>query len=55
VRVLRSLPGIGVFLSVLIRYEVGDIERFPSAKKFAATLGSCPPPTPLGNVSDTAR
>jgi transposase len=42
VRVLRTLPGIGVFLSVLIRYEVGDIERFPSAKKFAAYTGLVP-------------
>lgn len=42
VRVLRSLPGIGVFLSVLIRHEVGDVERFPSAKKFAAYTGLVP-------------
>lgn len=42
VRVLRSLPGIGVFLSVLIRYEVGNIDRFASAKKFAAYTGLVP-------------
>jgi hypothetical protein len=32
IRWLRSLPGIGEFFSVLIRYEVDDIDRFPSAK-----------------------
>jgi len=29
---LRSLPGIGEFFSVLIRHEVGQMERFPSPK-----------------------
>jgi transposase len=35
VRWLVSLPGIGHFFSVLIRYEVDDMIRFPNAKKFA--------------------
>lgn len=39
---LRSIPGIGPFLSVLIRYEVDDIQRFGSAKKFAAYTGLIP-------------
>jgi len=39
---LVSLPGIGVFLSVLIRYEVDRIDRFPSAKKFAGYTGLVP-------------
>ena len=39
---LRSLPGIGEFFSVLIRYEVGEMERFPSAKKFASYTGLVP-------------
>ena len=42
VKWLRSLPGIGVFFSVLIRYEVDDITRFPAAKKFAAYTGLVP-------------
>jgi transposase len=33
---LASLPGIGTFVSVLIRYEVDDIRRFRDPKKFAA-------------------
>ena len=39
---LRSLPGIGPFFSVLIGYEVDDIERFRSAKKFASYTGLVP-------------
>ena len=39
---LRSLSGIGKFFSVLIRYEVDDIDRFPSAKRFASYTGLVP-------------
>jgi len=39
---LASLPGIGPFFSVLIRYEVDDITRFRTAKKFAAYTGLIP-------------
>ncbi len=39
---LRSLPGVGEFFSVLIRHEVGEMERFPSAKKFASYTGLVP-------------
>jgi transposase len=42
VRWLASLPGIGDFLSVLIRYEVDDIIRFREAKKFASYTGLIP-------------
>ena len=37
-----SLPGVGEFFSVLIRYEVGEMDRFPSAKKFASYTGLVP-------------
>ncbi len=39
---LRSLPGVGEFFSVLIRHEVGQMERFPTAKKFASYTGLIP-------------
>jgi transposase len=42
VKWLRSLPGIGGFFSVLIRYEVDDIKRFREAKKFASYAGLVP-------------
>jgi transposase len=49
VRWLFSLPGIGDFLSVLIRYEVDDIERFSSAKKFTGYTGLVPSTYASGN------
>jgi transposase len=39
---LASLPGIGAFLAVLIRYEVAEITRFPAAKKLAGYTGLIP-------------
>ena len=42
VKLLRSIPGIGDFFSVLIRYEVGDISRFRSPEKFACFTGPVP-------------
>jgi transposase len=42
VHLLRSIPGIGDFFSVLIRYEVGDISRFRSPDKFACFTGLVP-------------
>jgi len=47
--ILRSIPGIGKFFSVLIRYEVGDISRFPSAGKFASYTGLIPSTYASGN------
>jgi len=46
---LFSLPGIGEFLSVLIRYEVDNIERFRSAKKFTGYTGLVPSTYASGN------
>ena len=39
---LMSMPGIGDFISVLIRYEADDITRFRTAKKFAGYTGLVP-------------
>lgn len=39
---LASLPGIGPFFSVLLRYEVDDMTRFRSAKKFVRYTGLIP-------------
>jgi transposase len=39
---LGSVPGIGAFFSVLIRYEVDEIKRFRSAKKFTSYTGLVP-------------
>jgi transposase len=42
VKWLISLPGIGSFLSVLIRWEADDIHRFPDAKRFVSYTGLAP-------------
>ena len=42
VRWLASVPGIGPFFSMLIRYEVDEITRFRAAKKFASHTGLVP-------------
>lgn len=39
---LSRLPGIGKFLSVVIRWEVDNIERFREATKFARYTGLVP-------------
>jgi transposase len=36
---LKSIPGIGDFLAVLIKHEIDDIERFPSHHKLASYTG----------------
>jgi transposase len=39
---LASIPGIGKFLSVLIRFEIDDIERFKDQSKLLAYAGLVP-------------
>jgi transposase len=39
---LKSIPGIGDFLAVLIKHEIDDIERFPSASRLASYTGLIP-------------
>lgn len=42
VRLLKTLPGIGDFFAVLIRYEVDDMHRFRSPAQFASYVGLVP-------------
>jgi len=39
---LASLPGVGTILSAVIAFEMGRIERFPSAEHFASYAGTTP-------------
>lgn len=41
-KLLESIPGIGKLSSVLVRYEIGDIERFASARKLCSYAGLVP-------------
>ncbi len=42
VRLLKTIPGIGKFFSVLIAYEIDDIKRFAHEKKFFSYMGLIP-------------
>jgi len=41
-KLLRSLPGVGPILSVVIATEMGDCGRFGSAERFASYCGTVP-------------
>jgi transposase len=40
--VLRELPGVGEFTALVMLAEIGDITRFPSARKLAGWAGLTP-------------
>jgi transposase len=42
VPLLRTVPGIGSILAYTIAAEIGDIARFPSARKLVGYSGLCP-------------
>jgi len=42
VKALRTLPGAGEFTALVMLAEIGDITRFPSARKLAAWAGLTP-------------
>src|ERR1700751_4166745 len=42
VKQLRTLPGVGEFTALVMLAEIGDISRFPSARKLASWAGLTP-------------
>jgi transposase len=42
VKVLTALPGVGQFTALVMLAEIGDITRFPSARKLASWAGLTP-------------
>jgi transposase len=42
VKMLRTLPGVGEFTALVMLAEIGDITRFPSARKLASWAGLTP-------------
>ena len=42
VKVLTELPGVGQFTALVMLAEIGDITRFPSARKLAGQSGLTP-------------
>jgi len=41
-QLLKTLPGVGDMLAIVIEREVGSIERFPSAQQFSSYCGTTP-------------
>jgi transposase len=41
-RLLKSLPGVGDILAIVIEREIGDVDRFPSAEHLASYAGLTP-------------
>jgi transposase len=50
VPVLMSAPGIGWILAYTIASEIGDIDRFPTAKRLVSYSGLCPRVHQSGNT-----
>ena len=41
-QLLKSLPGVGDILAIVINSEIGCVDRFPSAEHFASYAGTTP-------------
>jgi len=41
-RLLMTIPGVGYYSALLIKSEIGDVNRFPSAKQLCAYAGLIP-------------
>jgi transposase len=45
-KLLKTLPGVGDILAIVIHHEVGSIRRFPAAENFASYCGTVPKASP---------
>jgi transposase len=50
-QLLKSLPGVGDMLAIVIEREVGDIARFPCAPQFSSYSGAIPRINSIGGKS----
>src|SRR5256885_5988078 len=48
-QLLQTIPGIGVTTAFLLVSEIGDVKRFPNAKKFTSYFGLVPRLSQSGN------
>ncbi len=49
VKLLQTIPGLGLTTAFLLSSEIGDISRFPNSKKFASYFGLVPRLSQSGN------
>jgi len=47
---LMTIPGVGYYSALLIKSEIGDVKRFPSAKQLCSYAGLVPSTYASGNV-----
>jgi len=47
---LMTIPGVGYYSALLIKSEIGDVKRFPSAKQLCSYSGLVPSTHASGNV-----
>jgi transposase len=52
---LMTVPGIGFYVALLILAEIGDVARFPSARKLASYAGLVPTTRSSGDHTDHGR
>jgi transposase len=52
---LKTLPGVGDMLAIVIEREVGSISRFPSAQQFSSYCGTTPRVTSSGGKTHYGR
>jgi transposase len=50
-KLLMTIPGVGYHSALLIKSEIGDIRRFPSAKQLSAYAGIIPSTYSSGNIT----
>jgi len=50
-RLLMTIPGVGYYSALLIKSEIGDINRFPSAKQLCSYAGLIPSTYSSGNTT----
>jgi transposase len=55
VTVLTRIPGVGLFIALLVIAEVGDVTRFPSARHLASFAGLTPRVAQLGRARPARR
>jgi len=55
IQLLKTLPGIGNILGIVIRQEIGTIDRFPNAEQFASYCGVVPTVKASGGKSYYGR
>jgi len=55
VRLLMTIPGVGYYIALLVKAEIGDISRFPSGDQLVSYAGLAPSTHSSGGVTHHGR